>query len=491
MRARPLLKHLEWTALGLLALGTACVATSTPRIRACAASGGSPASEGTLRILPSTVPGVEIDSAYWRTGAGTEDMGAWEQLSYYSRLRASRTVRRNELAIIYEPHDSAMIVDADIASPLLGRDVVAAMDRAHADLHAQDTTTTDRHIRLGGGFRVGKWSAASYCPRAVQLVERNEVPFLLMPRLTSDSVRSAAARIAAARRSPLVVVKDTLLAAGAFGTSVLALAAINVADTTLADMIVALVVVRPVQSRDSSAHGVGQAVEDTIEFHVGPVAARGRMGFVGGELRYPEGIAERLAYPAASVTGRTIPRLGEMGRVSDARAVARERAADNEREQERAADVLRTDSLRYFARLVREVSPGTYEHELTLVVRWRNPMTIPLYLPRCVMGGAPAYAIVRNTTHEERSAFTPESACPDGIPALRIGPDSARVDTLHLRMVHAARPDWEQTEGPMAEGMFRLAIEVMTCDDGTTACRPPRLDRLSRSRPFLVLLGSM
>jgi hypothetical protein len=314
---------------------------------------------------------------------------------------------------------------------------------------------------------------------------------MLMPRLASDSVRSAAARSDAARRSPFVVVKDTVLHAAAFGMPTLGWAAINVADTALDDMIVALVVIRPIPMKDSSAHGVGQAIEDTIEYHVGPVAARGRAGFVGGELRYPEGIAERITYPAASISGRAIPRVGEVQRVSDARAVARERAANHEREQERAGDVLWTDSLRYFARLVREVTPGTYEHELTLVVRWRNPMTIPLYLPRCVAGGGPAYAIVRNATHEERSTFTPESACPNGIPALRIGPDSTRVDTLHLRMVHTARPDWEQTEAPRAEGMFRLAVDVLACDDGTPACRPPRLDRLSRSRPFLVLLGSM
>src|SRR5262249_10944750 len=154
---------------------------------------------------------------------------------------------------------------------------------------------------------------------------------------------------------------------GAFQAPVLGLAAVNVADTALADMIVALVVVRPIQSRDSSAHGVGQAVEDTIEFHVGPVAARGRVGFVGGELRYQEGIAERVTYPAVSVTGRTIPGLGEMGRVSDARAVARERASDRAFDQVRAADALWTDSLRYVAQRGREVTPGVYEYLLTLV----------------------------------------------------------------------------------------------------------------------------
>jgi len=34
-------------------------------------------------------------------------------------------------------------------------------------------------------------------------------------------------------------------------------------------------------------------------------------------------------------------------------------------------------------------------------------------------------------------------------------------------------------------------VTGVTCDGGEPACRPPRVDRLSRSRPFLVLLGSM
>jgi hypothetical protein len=163
MQARTLLKHLRWTPVLFVFLVTACVATSRPRIRACAAAGGSAASEGVLRILSSTVPGVEIDSAYWRTGAGTEDIGAWEQLGYHSRLRAHRTVRRNELAIIYEPGDSAMTLDADVSAVPGRLEMLNHPDSAHVDLHAGDTTTTAWFVRLGGGFRVGKWSAARYC----------------------------------------------------------------------------------------------------------------------------------------------------------------------------------------------------------------------------------------------------------------------------------------------------------------------------------------
>jgi hypothetical protein len=489
MRIPALAIRLRWAALVPAAFLTACVATSSPRIRACAAGGDSAVSAGMLRILPSTVPGVEIDSAWWRTGAGTVDIGAVEQLSYFSRLRASRDVRRNELAIVYEPHDSAMVLDADVATALYGRAYIDSRDRRYADLHAGETTTTARVIQLGGGVRVGEWSAVPYCPRAVQLVARGELPFVLMPRLTSDSTRLAASRSAEARRSSLVVVKDTLLRAGWEGGSTPAWAAINVADTALADMIVALVVVGRAPTRDTSAHAVGVAVEDTIEYHVGPVAARGRAGFVGGNLRYPEGVVERIAYPAASIIGRTIPRLGEMGRVSDARAVARERAWDSSFEQVRAADALWTDSLQYFAQRGREVTPGVHEYQLTLVIRWQNPMPAPLYLPRCREGGAPAYAIVRNATSEERTAYTPASSCPDGIRPLRIDPGSARVDTLRLQIRHADRPDWEVRDGPRAEGMFRVTVDVLTCDDGTPACRPPRLDRLSRSRPFQVRLG--
>src|SRR5690242_10061951 len=134
MQARTLPDCLRRTSVVFVFLVTGCVATSTPRIRACAAGGGSPASEGTLRILPSTVPGVEIDSAYWRTGAGTEDIGAWEQLGYRSRLRAHRTVRRNELAIIYEPGDSATSLDADVSAVPDRLEMLNHPDSAHVDL---------------------------------------------------------------------------------------------------------------------------------------------------------------------------------------------------------------------------------------------------------------------------------------------------------------------------------------------------------------------
>lgn len=321
MHVRTLVRHLRWTSVVPVFLVTACVATSAPRIRACADS-GSPASEGMLRILPSTVPGVEIDSAYWSTSAGTQDIGTWEHLVYYSRLRASRAARRRELAILYEPHTRSAILDAEVASSWQGPGLISSEDTLLTNLQAGDTTTTAHVIDLSGGFRVGKWSAVRYCPSEVQLVARNEVPFLLMPRLLSDSVRSAAERSDAARRSPLVVVKDTVVPAGWGGRPERVWAAVNIADTTLTDMIVALVVVGP-GSNSAEAVRSGRVVEDTIEYHVGPVSARGRVGFVGGGLGYREVVVERISYPASAVTGRGIPRVGKVGRVSETRTVRR------------------------------------------------------------------------------------------------------------------------------------------------------------------------
>jgi len=322
MQARALPKHLGWTSAFLVVLMAACVATSAPRVRACTGD-GSAASTGVLRILPSKVPGVEIDSAYWGTNAGAQDLGAWEHLVYYSRLRTLRAVRRSELAIVYEPGSSAMILDADVSSVRNQRDGFGGDERVNAELHARETMTTARVVDIGTTFRVGKWSAIRYCPSAVQLIARSEVPFLLMPRLASDSVRLDAAQNAASRRSPLVVVKDTVVRAGWDGRSRIALAAVNVGDTTLTDMIIALVVVGPALIGDTSMHGAVPAVEDTIEYHIGPVAARGRVGFVGGELRYRENIVERISYSASAVTGRAIAPVGRVRRVSQTRTMGR------------------------------------------------------------------------------------------------------------------------------------------------------------------------
>jgi hypothetical protein len=321
MHTQALFRRLRWTLLALVALPAACVATSAPRIRACS-GGSSAASEGTLRILPSTVAGVEIDSAYWQTSAGTQDIGTWEHLVYYSRLRASRTVRRNELAILYEPNTSSAILDAEVSSTWLGPAMIDSEDTLLTNLHAGETTTTAHLVQLNSGFRVGKWSAVRYCPSAVQLIARGEVPFLLMPRLASDSARLAAARTPT-RLSPLVVVKDSVLEPCWRGKPAVMWAAINVADTTLADMVVALVVVGPASGSDTALHGAGLAAEDTLEYRVGAVAARGRAGFVGGGLRCGERIVERLAYPATRVAGRAIPPVGEWKRVSRAHAMER------------------------------------------------------------------------------------------------------------------------------------------------------------------------
>ena len=474
-------------AIALATSATACVATSSPRIRACAVSGASASSEGVLRILPSGVPGVEIDSAYWLTAAGMQDIGTWEQLNYYSRLRTTRRVRRDEIAVVYESETQRPVFDLEVRSSVEGSEVSRSSAAARAVLERGDTTTAVRVIHRDGDLTMGRWSSIGYCPRTVRLVPRADVPFLLMPRLTSDSVRAVAASSAAAQRSPLVVLRDTVLAAARDGGTALVGAAINTADTALTDMIIGLVTVRISDAPRGAATTAEAATEDTLEYHVGPVAPRARVGFVLETQLRLDAIVERTTYPASRITDRPLP-LGASRRVSDARRLVAEEASTHREVQRRAFEPFSTDSDSYTVLRGREIRPGVFQHSLVVVAHWTNGLATPLFLGSCsATTRVPAYSVVvtAGAQSSRRSAYSADSMCAKQ-PPIEVAPGVTRVDTLHLSA--SARHDPSGLAGlqePRLYGIFELRVDVSYCPDGST-CRVemPMLTRSSRFRIY-------
>ena len=440
-----------------------CVATSSPRVRACT----PPAAGGALTILPSEVSGVRIDSAFWSTGAGAQELGTYEALSYYARLRAARRVERSELAIIYDERGSHPVLDLDIESWRQGRELAVQQP----PLTPGDTTTVTRSVVRNGSFRTGKWSVFDYCPRSARLVARNELAFALMPRLTSDSVRSAASDGVRRSGSPLVVVKDTLVSGRQYGADASSYvgAAINTADTALADMMVALVVLKPVDPTAGSATRMGTLIEDTLEYHVGPVPARGRVGVVGNAPRYREGIAERISYPAARVTGRRVAPPGGRIRVSEVR---REQAEEAEAAQRRASQPFSTDAEWYTARRGPQIRPGAFAYDITIVTRWTNITASELYLMGCRSGSPTPWFSLARSGSRSPSPYTPSPPCTGGATAIRVEPGAVRVDTLRARGLASPEISMDRAGMPMPGGAFEVVFDVRGCLDDPRCALP-------------------
>jgi hypothetical protein len=450
-----------WLLTLLMMATTACVATSAPRVRACLAPGMSSApSSGMLRILPSQVPGVAIDSAYWQTGAGTQDIGTWEVLAYSARLRTSRRVRLAELAILYDEQEARPLPDVSV----------------ERDMEPGDTRTSVRSLRFRSTLRVGQWSGARSCPRTVRLVPRDRLAFKMMPGLASDSVRESARRALRPGGSPLVVVKEALIGDWDPQRTAIVGAAVNTADTALTDMIIALVVVRGSHPRAASPAQPGDLIEDTLEYRVGRVEPHAWVGFAGGSIAANE-IVERVSYPAGRIAGRPIPTLGTVARVSE---LTWHRRIAEYRDPNAPFTV---DTAWYVAGPADGRQVGVPRGELTVVTRWRNMMGTPLYLATCAgMPSSPSSTVVVGigTTSGHASVLPSEHCAPGGL-SMRVEPGVTRIDTLRVSIAGDAAAG-QMAVGAM--GRFAVKFDVRICPDDPE-CRIGA-PMLSGSAPFRV-----
>jgi hypothetical protein len=314
--------------LHLLALAsaftTACVSTETPVVAACRTAAGvdTARSGGTLTALPSLLPGVQITQASWRTHASSGDGVATEYLVFSTTLHADRKVEQPEIAILYDAPGAHAVVDNGFVDEG-AQQFQLSDDAPFLDAGARRTTT--RAVPVRTGYRVARTSALDYCPRTVRVVPRNTIALELMPKLRTVEGRAALLQVATrADASPLVVLIDTAVSDGP-GSSLVTGAALNTTDSTLTNMVVALI---PATSgARSPQEGAGRPSVDTLEYFVGTVPPNAIATFAGGWLNEGERIVARVTYRSTDVSGRPVAGNAHRHRVSEAGRDSRQRAS--------------------------------------------------------------------------------------------------------------------------------------------------------------------
>lgn len=296
------------------AFTTACVTNETPVVSACRTTDGSgSASSGALTALPSLLGGVTITKAAWRTHASTPDGVPTQYLIYSATLHADRKVEQGEIALIYDAPGAHTVVDNAFFNE--GADQFQLSNSAPL-MDAGAERTVSRMVQLRSSYRIGRASTLQYCPSTVRVVPRSILALELAPGL-----RTAEGQVALLRRvlgkdvSSLVVVMDTVVSDSP-GSTLLVGAALNTTDSTLTDMVVALVPTRT----------PGTETVDTLEYLVGDVPAHAVVPFAGGWLNDGERIVGRTAYRSTVVKDRPIAGDVHQHRVSEAGRASRDRA---------------------------------------------------------------------------------------------------------------------------------------------------------------------
>ena len=317
-RARQLLAA---SATTLLLSASACVATATPALLACDAGAERGPTGGSLTVIPSLVPGVEIERASWRTWASTMDIGAQQGVSYHATLKSTRAEADTDYVVIYEARprsgpprltmDNMMVIDGGTVVRPLGRDA-----RLHATGVSQSIT---KAIIVESGVKTGKTSPMQQCPRNVRIVPRRELVLYLRPGVSvtqdPDDVIATLRANYAGRDTNVVRIIATIGADSSlfhFGALVE-----NTADTVVTDVVAALAIAH---TAEQMKYHQWKPAQDTIEFLI-PRMGPHELVRVSGGYSWGEKVVATLAYPAASVRGRKIADDRVLHRVS---AVARE-----------------------------------------------------------------------------------------------------------------------------------------------------------------------
>jgi hypothetical protein len=306
--------HLAALAI-LLALQGACVADANPPIAAChdiPGHAGGDLSRGRLSVIPSTVEGVEIDSAAWFTDAHTVDLGAEAILVFTARLAISEPADINDLALIYHvtggSEETNPIFDLDLAEPIYSASDAELERRNNGSsderkyLRPGDRARTERIRDVEMGMRTSRRLPFDGCPASVQLVKRRDIALYAgsgraWAGLRGDALRQ---RVRLTSAAGAAVVWDTTLQGGPVITTQAGIVANLSADTITGR------VVRLTLAADSAPSPL-TTPSDTLIYPLPAIPPGSVAGFAGRAPDYGKRVVSREIVPAADGRAATGP----------------------------------------------------------------------------------------------------------------------------------------------------------------------------------------
>lgn len=293
----------------------------SPPIHACAEWGDSAASGGELEVLPSLVPGLEVDSAGWRTDAHSVDLSTETLLILASRIRVTRDIAFDSLALVYGTKgpriaNHVAIADPDLSSPLYtSPDPDLVEDRDGTQLKADTLLRTERIYFLNDGTK----PRIDVCPATVRLVPRHAMALHMFPgrfeQLAREDTTPSESNGAGVPTS-LKVIWDSAVSRS-FTTPMPLGVVRNHSDSSITGAVAALVL-HKAKPRPGLASSAPADSVDTLEYILPTVPPRGVVGFSGGSFEYLDSIVDRPTYLGSTVRGRRVATERERYRVSKA-----------------------------------------------------------------------------------------------------------------------------------------------------------------------------
>jgi hypothetical protein len=158
-------------ALVALSVGACFPSHATP-LPSCATNGVG-LHDGRLRILPSEIPGVWIDSASWTVRTESPEMATETHLAYEAHLRSDHPAPLDSLAIAFHstrPADDSLLLVGGwrVSQPTRYGGV---MRFGRDSLRPDEPRTAMKVLRVPGSSP-GSWA----CPEAVQVVRVRRGP---------------------------------------------------------------------------------------------------------------------------------------------------------------------------------------------------------------------------------------------------------------------------------------------------------------------------
>jgi hypothetical protein len=166
----------KYSWCGMLAILAAwgCFPSHPTPLPSCMMNGERLAT-GPLRVLPSEVPGVWIDSAWWFVRTESSEMQTATYLAYEAHLRSDHPAPLDSLAIAFHSSraadDSLLQVGGWRVPQRMPRGELPRLRVGGDSLRSDEPRTARKVLRLPG-TKPGPWA----CPKAVQVVRAVRSP---------------------------------------------------------------------------------------------------------------------------------------------------------------------------------------------------------------------------------------------------------------------------------------------------------------------------